>query len=251
MKKSAPALYLLFIILLAMMTIFGCLIYEAERGTWQYTHYTEPASWQYMRKGRDQATQEITPFVSIPASFWWFIVTATTVGYGDFCPTSPLGKCIASVAILLSLLVVAFPISVFSQLWEDEFKGISVNGSARGSDMYGIGEEDDGDFDEDLDDRGVLRIGGNGRNLRDMTGSSFKRGVGGGGVSERNGGMGTPPGGGGGGGGGRGIRRSVSFRENGNGIGGGGVMDEVKVQMRRIEEAQRRIMEILEGTEDS
>lgn len=75
-----------------------------------------------MRIGADGETEEPTPFTSIPAAFWWFIVTATTVGYGDAYPTTFGGKCVAAMAMLMGLLVIAFPVSVFSDLWSKELK---------------------------------------------------------------------------------------------------------------------------------
>lgn len=44
------------------------------------------------------------------------------MGYGDTVPTSTLGKWIAAAAMLMGVLVIAFPVSVFSDLWSKELR---------------------------------------------------------------------------------------------------------------------------------
>ncbi|KAF0695144.1 Aste57867_14041 [Aphanomyces stellatus] len=55
---------------------------------------------------------DLNPFTSIPATFWWCIVSMTTVGYGESVPVTPLGKVIASLTMMSGTVILALPISV-------------------------------------------------------------------------------------------------------------------------------------------
>lgn len=61
------------------LVIFSILIYYAENNSGQKT------------------------FSSIPSSFWWTIITFTSVGYGDAYPITTIGKVIASLAAIIGL----------------------------------------------------------------------------------------------------------------------------------------------------
>ncbi|XP_038568199.1 potassium voltage-gated channel subfamily G member 2-like [Micropterus salmoides] len=48
-------------------------------------------------------------FSSIPASYWWSIISVTTVGYGDMVPHSIPGQFVALISILSGILILSFP----------------------------------------------------------------------------------------------------------------------------------------------
>lgn len=51
-------------------------------------------------------------FTSIPISVYWAVVTISTVGYGDISPQTPLGKAVASVAMLFGYGIIAVPTGI-------------------------------------------------------------------------------------------------------------------------------------------
>jgi len=53
-------------------------------------------------------------FSSIPHSFWWAVITLTTVGYGDMYPITAGGKIFTFVILLVGLGSVAVPAGIIS-----------------------------------------------------------------------------------------------------------------------------------------
>ncbi|XP_061164777.1 potassium voltage-gated channel protein Shaw-like [Saccostrea echinata] len=53
-------------------------------------------------------------FPTVFISIWWAIITMTTVGYGDFYPKTVEGYCVAIVAAIFGLLLLAMPITILA-----------------------------------------------------------------------------------------------------------------------------------------
>jgi len=110
LKRSRASLYTLAFLMGLNIIIMSSLMYEAEKGVWD-----EEAGAMLRSDG------EPSPFISIPHTCWWAIVTMTTVGYGDLYPVEPMGKLIASAAMITGLLVVALPITIIGSNYAEVF----------------------------------------------------------------------------------------------------------------------------------
>uniref|UniRef100_UPI0037E6FF5D A-type voltage-gated potassium channel KCND2 n=1 Tax=Semicossyphus pulcher TaxID=241346 RepID=UPI0037E6FF5D len=88
LKSCASELgFLLFSLTMAII-IFATVMFYAEKGS------------------------SASKFTSIPAAFWYTIVTMTTLGYGDMVPKTIMGKIFGSVCSLSGVLVIALPVPV-------------------------------------------------------------------------------------------------------------------------------------------
>lgn len=70
-RRSGDALSALFFFTVTCVVLFSTLLYFAERGIWDETLQTFVAS-----------DGSPSSFDSIPAAFWFVLVTITTTGYG-------------------------------------------------------------------------------------------------------------------------------------------------------------------------
>ena len=86
LRASGRKLTVFFSTIIAMVVVFGSVMYVVEG--------------------------EANGFTSIPRSLYWAIVTMTTVGYGDISPQTALGQALASVVMLIGFTIIAVPTGI-------------------------------------------------------------------------------------------------------------------------------------------
>jgi len=88
--------------------VFGTMIFYAEMGEYKSID-NAPEAWM-VKTTTGEWTQ--SQFHSILDGAWWFLVTGTSVGYGDIYPYTNLGRMIATIAIMIGLITIALPIGI-------------------------------------------------------------------------------------------------------------------------------------------
>ena len=129
LHASIPALSLLMFFVLIGVVLFGSIIFFVEGGNFIVDASVCPKELDYACYARPNgyssdgtALVEMSPYVSIPFSFYWVMVTMTTVGYGDQFPQTGLGKCVAITCMLAGILTLALPITVLGSNFSAEYE---------------------------------------------------------------------------------------------------------------------------------
>lgn len=127
--QSTPALFLMLFFILLGCCLFGTLIWFVEQGTWYPQGHAKLLDLGITHRGAYLRTDgspepdslEESPFYSIIHSFWFVIVTITTVGYGDISPTTTTGKLLGALTILNGIIVLAMPIGVIGANFSQQY----------------------------------------------------------------------------------------------------------------------------------
>lgn len=99
LAHSATSLFLLCFLVIIIMILFSSMMYLVEN------EGEKSAAW--CEDALDNINAPICAFRTIPTTFWWALVTITTVGYGDAIPNTGAGKLVAALTMICGIIVIA------------------------------------------------------------------------------------------------------------------------------------------------
>lgn len=113
MWKASDAFSMMFFLVVIGMVVFGTMLYYAEGGTLVEDEYLRNRG---VHMGPQDVGQESSPFLSIPSTFWFIIVTITQVGYGDQVPTTLGGYAVTVLIMHAGMFLLAMPITIIGSI---------------------------------------------------------------------------------------------------------------------------------------
>lgn len=138
LAKSGNAFTLLFVVIAFATLLFGTLIYYAERG-------------------------DNEEFKSIPHTFWYCVVTMTTVGYGDMTPRTVLGRILGFLCALMGVFCIALPVPAIVENFQKLNAAINMEsqrlkeGRKEHEKKYGLGSPGGNSFGTDPRNSGIIQ----------------------------------------------------------------------------------------------
>lgn len=144
--SSLDALQLALVILVVLVIVFASAIYYTERGKLtnvltgcangtkpiepclvKETSVTQTCCFWYIRtEDTNYGKEGVSPFQSIPDSFWWAIVTMVTVGYGDVMPATGSGQLFGVLSQLTGVIMLALPLSIVGASFHEEMQNMAL-----------------------------------------------------------------------------------------------------------------------------
>jgi len=114
MLLSGQPLQLLLFVNFCGIVFFGSIIYFVECQNYSVADefLGRFPTGVYVRKDAQYLHDEVSPFYSIPHGLWYVCVAMTTVGYGDYTPTTAPGKVVSVAIFYAGILFLALPIGI-------------------------------------------------------------------------------------------------------------------------------------------